>query len=120
MAQYHLRWCYQFEWDKLTFASATAKRETDQGCNHSKNVQKDPPAERIIINFGKIMGMDGPLKRVKDFTQEEYTNRLLASGGKEHYAFLNYLLSTYGDCRCLIDIGTRFVTSALAVGSNQR
>ena len=72
-------------------------------------------AERIIINFSKIMDWTKAciLKRVKDFTQVEYTNYLLACGGKEHFAFLNYLSSTYGDCRHLVDIGTRFMTSAL-------
>lgn len=81
----------------------------------------DPPAERIIIDYGKINDMSkAPLERVKDYTAERYTQYLLGPAGKEHYNFLNFISMTYGDCRHLMDIGTGYVTSALAMGSNQK
>ena len=58
------------------------------------------------------------LTNVKDFTNKAYANHLLADPGKEHYPLLSYLSSRYGDCRHFTDIGTRVVTSALALGSN--
>ena len=79
----------------------------------------DPPADQIIIDYEKIRRMDKSLlTNVKDFTSEAYVNYLLAEPGKEHYPFLSYISSTYGDCRHFTDIGTRVVTSALALGSN--
>lgn len=81
----------------------------------------DPPAERIIIDFEKIKGMDkGPLERIKDYTTEGYVRFLLKDAGTEHYPILSYLSATYGDCRHFTDIGTRYVTSSLAVGSNRK
>jgi len=79
----------------------------------------DPPADEIIIDYEKIRSIDkSPLMNVKDFTTEQYITFLLAEAGREHYPFLNYLSSTYGDCRHFTDIGTRVVTSSLALGSN--
>jgi len=81
----------------------------------------DPPAESIVIDFTKINNIDkDPLERVKDYTTEKYTKHLLKSAGFEHYAFLNYISATYGDCRHFMDIGTRVVTSALALGSSKK
>lgn len=77
-----------------------------------------PPSD-IIIDYEKIRKMDkSPLRRVKDYTISDYEQYLLGDAGEEHYAFLNYISATYGDCRHFTDIGTRYVTSSLAAGSN--
>jgi len=79
----------------------------------------DPPGSEVIIDYAKIRSMDkSPLKLVQDFTTEEYAKYMLADAGTEHYAFLNYLSATYGDCRHFSDIGTRVVASAAVLGSN--
>ena len=79
----------------------------------------DPPGSKIIIDYDKIRTMDkSSLEKVQDFTTKEYVKYMLEDAGKEHYAFLNYLSNTYGDCRHFTDIGTRVVASSVAVGSN--
>ena len=59
-----------------------------------------------------------PLHRVKEFTVESYEQYMLSDAGREHYPFLNYMSASYGDCRHITDIGTRYVASSLAIGSN--
>ena len=79
----------------------------------------DPPGDEIIIDYEKILDMDkGPLERLQKFTSEEYAGYMLSKAGTEHYAFLHYLASTYGDCRHFADIGTRYIASSVAMGSN--
>ena len=79
----------------------------------------DPPGSAIIIDYDKIRTMDkSPLEKVQDFTTDDYVEFMLADAGKEHYAFLNYLSNTFGDCRHFTDIGTRVVASSVAIGSN--
>ena len=105
-----------------------AKKKTELKEHKDASVEKcalegsmDPPAEYIVIDFSKINGMDkDPLERVKNYTTENYMKFLLSSAGREHYPFQNYMSATYGDCRHFMDIGTRYVTSALALGSNQK
>lgn len=81
----------------------------------------DPPAKSIIIDFEKINHIsNSQLERVQGYTTKQYAEYLLKPAGSEHYAFLNYMSATYGDCRHLVDIGTYAATSALALGSNQR
>ena len=80
----------------------------------------DPPAKQIVIDYDKINGISkAPLERVQDYTTKDYAKFLLKRAGTEHYDFLNFISMTYGDCRHMMDIGTRSVTSALALGSNQ-
>lgn len=101
--------------------NATSNNFSSGGGKCALEGSTDPPAERIIIDFENIKGMDkGPLERVKDYTTERYVKHLLNDAGEEHYAFLNYMSSTYGDCRHFTDIGTRYVTSSLALGSNRK
>lgn len=78
-----------------------------------------PPTD-IIVDFEKIRNFGrGPLERVKNFTSDGYVGYLLDDAGKEHYTLLNYISAKYGDCRPFVDIGTRYVTSALALGSHE-
>ena len=77
-----------------------------------------PPSE-IIIDYTKIRQMDkSPLHRVKEFTVESYEQYMLSEAGREHYPFLSYMSASYGDCRHITDIGTRYVAPSLAIGSN--
>ena len=77
------------------------------------------PPNDIVIDFDKVKNMDlEPLNSVKNLTSEEYVNYMMKPPGKEHYRLQSYLSTTYGDCRHLTDVGTRYVTSALAMGSN--
>mmetsp|Transcript_3951 Transcript_3951/g.6525 ORF Transcript_3951/g.6525 Transcript_3951/m.6525 type:complete len:343 (+) Transcript_3951:31-1059(+) len=79
----------------------------------------DPPGSEIIIDYDKIRTMDkSPLEKVQNFTTDAYVKFMLEDAGTEHYAFLNYLSNTYGDCRHFTDIGTRVVASSVAIGSN--
>ena len=105
--------------------SATENLHKSQDPELGKNATKcaaegsfNPPSD-IIIDYEKIRKMDkAPLQKVKDFTAEEYEKYMLSDAGREHYTLLNYLSATYGDCRHFTDIGTRYVASSLAAGSN--
>jgi hypothetical protein len=55
------------------------------------------------------------LHQLKDFTVERYEKYMTAPSGREHYALINYLSTTYGDCRHVVDVGTRYVASSLAL-----
>jgi hypothetical protein len=73
----------------------------------------------MVIDFEEVRKFSNePLERVRGFTIEEYEKYMMAPAGKEHYALLNYISNTYGDCRHITDIGTRYVSSALALSSN--
>lgn len=101
----------------MSSSSALVLEDNKDVCNLDGSFE--PPADEIIIDYEQIRRMDKSLlTNVKDFTNEEYVNYLLAEPGKEHYTLLSYLSSIYGDCRHFTDIGTRVVASALALGSN--
>lgn len=60
------------------------------------------------------------LQQLKQFTRPDYEKYMTDVAGKEHYTLLHWLISTFhskDDCRHVVDIGTRFVTSALALGA---
>jgi len=77
------------------------------------------PPSKIVIDYEKVRKMDKtPLQRVKHLTEENAEEYIMAEAGKDHYALLNYISATYGDCRHFADIGTRYAASALAAGSN--
>lgn len=38
--------------------------------------------------------------------------------GQEHYALIHWIMFTYGDCRHVVDIGTRYVASSIALSSS--
>lgn len=81
-----------------------------------------PPGDEILIDYQRIRELDQgqPLERLTEYTKEDHRQWMLGGPGKEHYALLHYLSATYGDCRHFTDIGTRYVSSALALGSNRR
>jgi hypothetical protein len=57
------------------------------------------------------------LDELKGFTEPRYEKHLINRPGQEHYALLHYIMFTYGDCRHVVDIGTRYVTSSIALSS---
>jgi hypothetical protein len=77
------------------------------------------------------------LRRIQHLTVDKYEKYLTSPPGREHYALLYYLVDLYGaessanhtaaggatwsnDCRHVVDIGTRFAASSLALGSSLR
>lgn len=79
-----------------------------------------PMKEDFTIDFDEVRRFNDRLEKVKDFTIQQYEGYMMAPAGREHYALLNYLSQKFGDCRHVTDIGTRYVSSALAMASNLR
>jgi hypothetical protein len=77
--------------------------------------------EEFVIDFEAVRNFPNtPLEKVKGFTIQDYEKYMMAPAGKEHYSLLNYLSQQFGDCRHVTDIGTRYVSSALAMSSNMK
>mmetsp|Transcript_20788 Transcript_20788/g.57474 ORF Transcript_20788/g.57474 Transcript_20788/m.57474 type:complete len:360 (-) Transcript_20788:113-1192(-) len=84
------------------------------------NGSTKPPADRIVLSRSRLGASSHPrLQEVKRFTKPSYETFLSGPPGREHYTLLHYLASTYGrtDCRHLVDVGTRFVASSLALAA---
>lgn len=80
-----------------------------------------PPNDVITIDFNAVKAINkNSLDLVSHHTIDNYRRHMMNDAGKEHYALLHYISTTYGDCRHFMDIGTRYVASALALGSNFR
>jgi hypothetical protein len=81
----------------------------------TSSVQKD-----IVIDGPAIRAL--PKTRLQEligFTDPRYEKHMMNAAGREHYTLLEYMTATYGDCRHVVDIGTRFVASSLALGSHE-
>lgn len=95
----------------------------------------------IVLDFEEIVAFDKePIDRLTNFTREDYVKYMTSCAGVEHYALLSYIShvfhtalvggnnnstanddnTTYydSDCHHFADIGTKVVTSALALASN--
>lgn len=60
------------------------------------------------------------LHLLKQFSKLQYEKFMTDVAGKEHYTLLHWLTNTYHtkeDCRHVVDIGTRYVASSLALGA---
>ena len=94
------------------------------------------PRPNMVIDCGALKGKsshtDFPrLQRVLEFTQPKYSEYMAKAAGIEHYALLHTLTSQHGETtssnhcganhcrRPIVDIGTRYVASSLALGSGQ-
>ena len=76
------------------------------------------PKEAIKLDRSSVDSFSNSrLDPLKKFTQVKHEKHLMNVAGKEHYTLLHYLTANYGDCRHVVDIGTRFATSALALGA---
>lgn len=75
----------------------------------------------IVLETTAIQNHDNDrIDAVKQFTFINYEKFMMGPAGSEHYKLLNYLTNTYGnDCRHVVDIGTRYVASSLALGASQ-
>ncbi|EJK65726.1 hypothetical protein THAOC_13388 [Thalassiosira oceanica] len=102
-------------------AVAGSAAESSEYPSCSEEGSTTPPSDEIVIDYPGIRELDRGhlLERVTEYTRENHVKYMLAGPGKEHYALLHYLSVTYGDCRHFTDIGTRYVSSALALGSNR-
>jgi len=78
-------------------------------------------ADKIVIREIDVRAHSkDQLQKLKLFTEPGYEKFLLADPGKEHYTLFHYLTKNFhfpDDCRHVVDIGTRYVASALALGA---
>jgi len=87
-------------------------------------------SDKIKIDFNTVRSMSKDrLSQLKQFTVERYEKHVMAPPGREHYTLLEYFIYTYGPVeakpcfnsehkRHVVDIGTRYVASALALGAS--
>lgn len=110
---------YNLRSDATTRSTTTSSIKEEQHTCETEGSQVLPPD--LTIDFPKIRSFsnnNAALQKLKGFTHAGYEKFMLSPPGREHYALLNYLSHTFGDCRHVVDIGTRFVASALSMGSN--
>lgn len=83
-----------------------------------------PPKNEIVIDFAAVrknaLENKNVMAQVNKYTETNHQKLLLMDPGVEHYPLQQYMTQTYGDCRHIMDIGTRYVASSLALGSNFR
>ena len=83
-----------------------------------------PPKNEIVIDFAAVrknaLENKSVMAQVNKYTETNHQKLLLMNPGVEHYPLQQYMTQTYGDCRHIMDIGTRYVASSLALGSNFR
>ncbi|CAB9514454.1 expressed unknown protein [Seminavis robusta] len=75
--------------------------------------------DKLVIDKKAIRAQSkDKLNQLKQFTLPDYEQYMMAPPGKEHYTLWHYLTQTYHkDCRHVVDIGTRYAASALALGA---
>jgi len=79
----------------------------------------EQPHNDIMIDFNAVKASSkSRIDEIKQFTFLKYEKHMMSNPGLEHYALLHYLTKTYGDCRHVTDIGTRYVASALALSAS--
>lgn len=118
------RWVLCFKITLLTgmlYASLSVSLDSVRG-----SVEAPPPecppmwSHSFEIRRADIKRMDrSRLQELKHFTTRGYENHMVDKPGHSHYALLHYLTRAYGDaCRPVVDIGTRYVASSLALGAS--
>jgi len=124
----------------LTFAGVTFSGDQ---VNHDERLllQTDPPESVQTDPESSVCKIDTPIvieasgvssalltdriSELKEFTFINYEKHMMNLPGKEHYRLLNYMTKTFGPMfqrkpgcsNHVVDIGTRYVASALALGS---
>jgi hypothetical protein len=77
---------------------------------------------KLVIDKSAIRNQSKErLEQLKKFTVPEYEQFITGNPGGEHYPLLHYVTKTYhaaNDCRHVVDIGTRYVASSLALGAS--
>jgi hypothetical protein len=103
---------------KRKFVPLKNAENGNRDCTREGSQELPTPSE-FVLDFEEVRKFDNaPLEKVKGFTIADYEQYMTSPPGREHYALLNYISQTYGDCRHVTDIGTRYVSSALAMASN--
>jgi hypothetical protein len=84
------------------------------------SASSSPQQNDIVIKKSEIRSFSKKrLSELIQFTDPKYEKHMMNAPGREHYTLLEYMTATYGDCRHVVDIGTRFVASSLALGSHE-
>ena len=122
--------------EPVTTARVFLSMETAHGAAASSSAGSCDPmtskifSERVLIDFEGVHAMSKErLRQLKKFTARQYENLIVAPPGHEHYSLLEYLISTFGPAetrpcpgesehqRHVMDIGSRFVATSLALGA---
>lgn len=100
--------------------TAPAPGKMNDACPQASHLVKP-----IVLDYKEIKNTDnGRLFDVKGFTELTYEQWMLGPAGSEHHILLHHLATKYSEqptstCprRHLVDIGTRYVASSLAMAS---
>lgn len=110
-----------------TKSMAVSSSSSSSSCNP---VTSKVFSDRLVIDFKEVRSMSKDrLAELKQFTIQKYEKFVMAKPGREHYTLLEYLVKKFGPkeiqpCadrvhrRHIVDIGTRYVASALALGAS--
>jgi hypothetical protein len=102
------------------FLSEAEVRNARQSASCALTASSSPQQEEIVIEKSKVLSLPkNRLGELKQFTHPNYEKFMMNAPGKEHYTLLEYMTSTYGDCRHVVDIGTRYAASSLALGAHE-
>jgi hypothetical protein len=102
------------------FLSELEVKDARQSGSCALTASPSPQQEEIFIEKSKVLSFSkNRLSELKQFTHPNYEKHMMNAPGKEHYTLLEYMTATYGDCRHVVDIGTRYVASSLALGSHE-
>ena len=104
----------------LPSSASEATSGTSDACPQASHLAKP-----IVLDFKEIKATDNQrLNDVKGFTEPSYEQWMLGPAGSEHHILLHHLATKYSEqpsstCprRHLVDIGTRYVASSLAMAS---
>jgi hypothetical protein len=107
---------------KIKVSTQTSFPNTEESVSATENITcpTEPPTDIVISRSTVLAQNTTRLEQLKRFTVKKYEPYLLEKAGKEHYTLLHYLTREYNakNANChVVDIGTRYVTSALALGA---
>ncbi|CAB9518805.1 expressed unknown protein [Seminavis robusta] len=102
-------------------SSSVFKDDTPKDCLQYGTTSLSSTAAngKLVIDSKAIRAQSkDKLDQLKQFTEPSYEQYMMANPGQEHYTLWHYLTQTYHkDCRHVVDIGTRYAASALALGA---
>jgi hypothetical protein len=112
-----------------TASSALVRASSSDKKEEPKPQQPPTPCtirDNIVISKKELQGQSSEsIDSIKQFTYPTYEKFMMSPPGTEHYALLHYLTRKYGKSRShfsegcsyhVVDIGTRYIASALALG----
>jgi len=103
----------------ISLSNKISKKAT---CNNSSKILTEQLIEgSLVIDYEAVRNLDiSSMEVFFPFTKDVYVKFMKDVAGKEHYRLLHYLTKIYGDCRHVTDIGTCYVSSALALASGRK